>query len=770
MLDNARTEYWTKELDAVTRERLLREARAAVATGNLKTAYQKGVRLLQRAGSPEGARRLLQAFVEALGDMSRDIERSEKVIRELAKDKTAQETGFDFAEALDRFKTGKRPMKFEESNRQWTQALSQTVTQVVDYLPARRESGEPTVEQQQRFVHEAMAILRASLANDGDPEPLIDAFMVLMEFSPTDPPDVESLVGVEPRMFLNLGLRAKLCAVRGLARLGESEALRKRVLHLAESPEGAGRMPMLAAMMGGLRHTDFLPFLKNAMRQAKSIGEEAPIIDALGRIAHPEAIDTLMAALQSAMKKSVDPKEVRHAKILITALGRVSRSKDLDPALRNQLVKRVVAAVGDRNASLAFHVASMMFSINVDALDLELREWATRVSMRAMLHRDTGENLRLASQSPLGFRAPMVNTLKVLGKPCLPIMIEEAAPHAGQFSGAFPAFAEVMQTVGDERAVPVLEMMIRTTFHRTEDPEANSILKEQVLDPATGQMKDLDRDDILHTLLFTLEKIGGEKGRRMILAYADQVQAGQLPPAGQAASSLLIEAKRRAGTLGKREEQTDIEPEDMPSPEEIKKALSAAKGGLLTKAKDQIFGLATLGRARDPETIPVILRALQAKDKNVYNAAETALIQFVTPPPSPKQFEQIVSHLFDEKKLLRGETLDRLLEVVTRAFPKNPPYSDIFRRRVRVELDESPEQVRLLAAVAQAKRPAQRPEPSENGETSEENGAQMPDINTAEGRLQLLEAKRRYLKERKEWIQRGKHGPAPAPPPGVDLS
>lgn len=759
-----RTRHWMTELEPVTRERLGREARAAVTTDDIKIGAQRGVALIGRGSTPEESRQLARFLVESLAELHRDHERAARVIKEVSRDGVAQKLGFDLNALFEDAKGVKRPAALEESNRRWTAALSGAIAAVVEYCPGRNEADEPTPENMLRFINEATALLRAGLAR-GREDDFIDALTILMEFSPTDPPDILSLVGVEPRMFLNLGPRARLTTVRGLAKIGENELLRKKVLDLARSPAGEGRSAMLSAIMGGLRHDDFYPFLKGAMKSAKTQSAQEPVVDALGRIANPGAVELLIDALAASMKKAVDPKEARRAKMLITALGRIGRSKGLDVRLRNKIVDQVIKCVGERFSPLTVFAASQMFTVNLQDLELPLRAWAAKEVTRAMFHRDTGEDVRAASRSPLGFRAPMAATLTRLGNACLATMLHEATPHASHYSGAFPAFAEVLQQAGDERAVTILDTMIRASF-MDGGGEKDRLLKERVQDAATGEMRELNRDDIIHTLLFTLDKIGGESGQRIVRGYADQVQAGQLASPGQATSSFLVQMKRRAGSFGQRE--APAEPEEKIDAKEIEKAFSQAKGGLLSNAKAQIMGLATLGRARQPETIPAVLSCLASKEVTVAKAAETALTHFVVPPPNPIQYQAIILHLFENKKLLRDPALERLINVISRSFPKLPPYDEIYRKHVSMEFEGGPEKFRLASAIALPKEAA--PLASANGEGGEEGGERAPAearLPTAEDKLDALQLKREYLEKRRAWIKSGKHGPAPAPPPGM---
>ena len=95
------------------------------------------------------------------------------------------------------------------------------------------------------------------------------------------------------------------------------------------------------------------------------------------------------------------------------------------------------------------------------------------------------------------------------------------------------ALANTLEEIGDERAVPLLEQMLRTAFLFDEDANRSSLLEEKTVDAASGEVRPLERDELIHGLLYTLKKIGGNAGIKVILDYADQVQGGRLQPPGR---------------------------------------------------------------------------------------------------------------------------------------------------------------------------------------------------------------------------------------------
>lgn len=753
-----RTRHWYGEIRAVRLERLLREVRSAISLNDLAGAAQLSRSFLLESRSSQEKQQQGRQLVMALAGLVRDQKRSMQVLQALMAEPDLGPFEFNLAHAFAEAVQKEGRAGFKESDREWTQALNAATVTIFDHLPGKGAVGEPSDEELARFCTEIEALLRAGLGR-GRVEDLIDPLRLIMEFSPTDPSSLPSLTGVEPRAFLGIGPKAKLTAVRGLERVGDNEALRAKINELARSEAGRRRVTILAAAMGGLRQADFYPFLQAALAQAPNgTRDEEIIIDSIGRIGAPAGVDRILALLQEVMstRKVIEPKDIKRAKMLLTALGRIGRAKGMDPARRNELVRRVIEVVGEREGEISFFAADQMFTLRLGEIDRPFRAWAVRQIARSMFAKDRGSNLQTAGTTPLGFRQPMAAALIRLGKEMLPEILEAAGPASTTYSGAFQAFGEVMEKIGDERAVPVLERMTRTAFAQDERGDAGSILAEQVGDAASGKARPLTRDDVLHSLIFSLSKTGGEPGKRVLLQIADQVQAGQLPTPGSEISAILAGAKREAGTLGKLE-AAPVEDEAAVSEAEFKEALSQARPGLLKKAAKRIPAIAMLGRSRRPEGLHVLIECLGDKEMLVYRAAETALIQYVTPPPAPANYEPFLLKFFEDEKAIRGALLERMLELITRNFPKREPYSDIFRRSVGRYISDGPTGHRLNACMVQG------PAGASIAKDSAAGGAGEPP-SPFEARMAEMEKKKAYLDKRRAWIESGKQGPPPEPP------
>lgn len=757
-----RSRHWFAELRLVRQERLLREIRAAVTKNQLDDAGRLARVFLREGRNAQEKQQMARQLIGALAGLIRDQKRSAQVVQSLMGDQEAGPFEFNLMQAFSDAAQKESRGALKESEREWTQALNSTTVAMFEFLPQKNAVGEPSDEELDRFCGEIEALLRAGLGR-GQLNDLIDALRVMTEFAPTDPSSLPSLVGVEPRAFLGLGAKAKLTAVRGLERVGQNDRLRALVQELSRSEANRRRISTLAGAMGGLRHPDFAPWLQQALQAAETgTREEEIVIDAMGRIGSPEGIDRIIQLLEEIMGgrtklgklKTIEPKEVRRARMLLTALGRIGRTRGFDPGRRMQLVRRVIEIVSERDPEVSLVAADQMFSLRLEELDREVKLWGVRQALGSMFGKDRGFNLQAAGSSPLGFRQPMANLLIRMGKDMLPDILEQARPSAATYGGGLQAFGEVMARIGDERAVPVLEMMTRAALAHSDEDSQGSILQEMIGDPASGSTRPLTRDDVLHSLIFAIDKIGGEPGKVVLLQIADQVQSGQFAAPGAEISSILAGAKREAGTLGKMESAPAPEGEPV-SDAEFEEALSAARPGLLKKPAKRIPGIAQLGRARRPEGLKVLLECLGDKDSLVFHAAETALIQCVSPPPPPENYERFLLSLFEDPKLIKGVTLDRMIELIARHFPKREPYDEIFRRGVGRYVPDEVAAHRLKGCMLRGPAAAE----ANGGEKGD--GAER---SAYESRMSEMEKKREYLEKRRAWIAAGKQGPPPEAP------
>lgn len=766
-----RTREWIKVLRGVTRERLVRECRGLVVRNDPKAAASRGIALLQRSADESQLDEDCLYLARGLAELTRDHERALTVIGALMK--AGGQAGMAAPLLASHFTTLSRELtttQFQTGDQAWTRNLTEAVLALREFLPGPIEVGEPEQVQLDRFYEELHAIFRASLA-DGNRDDFIDGLMIVMDYVPADPATIKNVAGVEDRMFIQLGPKAKLVAVRTLGRLGELESLRRMVLEIARDAEREDRLKLITAIMGGLRHDDFFPFLQKMLGRVNGKPEEKIVVEALGRIGNPEAVDLLIERLGVAIKarrgqsvgKGMDLLADDRAQAVLTALGRIGRVKGIDPVRRNALVQKVIKLTDGEDRMFVFRVAAELFSNRVEELKMAYRDWAAERMIEAMWsHQSTtgGEG----ASSVNGWREPMVMGLRRLGSDSLPAILRSASHHATSYSGAMGALANVLAEIGNEQAVPLLETMIRCAMHHQDDPRKSKIYDEKKMDVSSGELRDLDRDDLVHTLFYTLHKVDPDQSVKVILDYADQIQAGRLASPGQQTTNFLVDHKLKHGHLDK---VAEYRPDTGVDEKEFKGAISEARGGLLTKKATRIAAMVTLGQSRRPEAVPVLLDGLGDKDPMVSSAAHTALAQFLHPVPPEKQFCEFLDAFFDRPGLLKGRLLERFLEFIRREMPKNPPYDRLLERQVEIAIEDGAVAHQIRGAAARNLEPAEKTgaeqvqDLSSGSETTfigDRLSERSPEV------LSELDKRRAYLQARREWIANGKVGTPPEEP------
>lgn len=755
-----RTRAWGKILREVTEERLVRECRALIVKKELKGAAQRGTTLLDRADDESETDRYCRKLAAGLAQLPHDRQEALTTVGYIMK--AVGPAGQLLADVFSSMARQYKAVEFETHDQASLRLLTEALLAVRPFLPGPMEAGEPDAGQLEKFFEEMHAILRAGLFKRNR-EDFIDALMVMMEYCPCDPSAIHNLAGVEDRMFTKLGPRAKLTAVRAFGRLGEIETLRRAVMRLASDSEKDDRLKLFTAVMGGLRHRDFFPYLGRMLGKSSQRREEEMIIEVLGRIGNPEAVDLLLERFQNVLKHKHEAAYEERATTLIKAFGRVARTKGLDPAWRNQLIQRVIKLADGENRQLAFLTAHELFSNRLEELKPELKRWAARKAVEAMWAKLTARQAQEASVN--GWREPMVTTLKRLGRELLPEVVETATHYAPQYCGGMSALANALQEIGDERAIPLLEMMIRCAMLYQEEtgPQAK-LFEEKMVDAATGKLRDLDRDDLVHTLFYTLHRIGGEQGIKIILEYADQIQVGRLTTPGPQTLNFLVDIKLKHGRLDK---ATQLAQTAEMGEKELKGLLSDARGGLLTKKMTRIAAMAALGQARRPEAVGILLEALGDKDPIIATAAHTAMAQFMRPVPSEKLFCEFLDSVLERPGALKGRLLERLLEFLRMEVPKNQPYDRLLKRQVEIALDDGELAHRIRGAAsweaAEAKRKGHVELMDETKQAleavlSEERGGALSLS------LSKLDQRRAYLEARRLWIANGKIGDPPTAP------
>jgi hypothetical protein len=753
---------WSEFLEGVTRERLARECRRWIVLGRLEDSAGCAARLLDRSRSPEQLDQNARYLAHALSEMHRDLEKARHVIEKipsLGGEQAAQgakRLSYYFAQAarerVDR--------DYDQGERAWMAQLTESILRLRESLPGDNEVGEPTNDQFQRFLAQSHAVMTAGLAQ-GRMDDLIDALQILIDFCPIDESAIKNIAGVEDRIFLRLGPRARLTTVRVMRQLGRQDVTRQAILRLAESREGKDRVKLLAGVMGGLGHGDFFPWLSRLLRKTTDKMEEAWLVDAISRLDHPDAGETLLERLALAIHNLGQQGGLARARQALTALGRYSRQRGIDVLLRNEVIRRATELTDRAERELGFQAASMLFSNRPDEIDPELKEWAARKCVEAMWSQPSRvEDMEPASVN--GWRQPMVATLARLGSEALPMVLKTADKFKARYSGAMGALGNALEVIGDASAVPLMQTMIQCALTHEDEGQRSRLLDEKVRDAATGQIRDLDRDEMVHGLLYSMMHFGGEDGMQAALEYADQLQAGLVTAPGPKTTALLFDVKLKHGKIGALSAR--VSAATMVDAKDLRAALADARGGLFSRKGKRIAAMALLGQSRVPEAVPILIEALGDKDVLISSAAHTALGRYMMPPPNETAFRVFWEAVLERPKLLKGQVLEKLIDFIRLQVPKNPPYNAIYAQQVEAMIEDGALMHCLRGAIARAHAAKPVDEVANVFDAGQPSAPPQPGAAAHQGPRSDLDRRREYMQARRNWLESGKKGPPPQPP------
>lgn len=347
----------------------------------------------------------------------------------------------------------------------------------------------------------------------------------------------------------------------------------------------------------------------------------------------------------------------------------------------------------------------------------------------------------------------MVDALLRLGVDSWQTIAASANNHKADYSGAMAALANVIEGIGDTSCVPLLDTMIRRALMHDDVADDQDPFREKVSDAGTGRVYELDRDDVIDTMLRALVKIGGDRGLECALDIADQMQAGRVKVPGRKTPSFLMDLKIKQGVASRVTRKAKVVEMD---DKDFKFALGEARGGLMIRKNKQIAAIAVLGSTRRSDAIPVLLEALNEKDSMINAAAHNALTCFVDPLPDEKEFGCFLDAILEQQGSFKGRRLGNLLEFIRNEIPKNKPYDQIYARRLAANLKDGALCHQFVAA-------GQKSEPKVNQEFGEEVAGNREVLSLLDS-MSEMDRKRMHMLARKEWIQGGKRGDPPEMP------
>jgi len=788
------TDEWRQRLVGLRRERLARELRVAIRSKRLREAGRCINEMAAMAGeSVEGRSALVGYLASTMGTLDHDQDKVDSLIGSI--DSSPAKYGLsgaevgDLREARNRQFAALQGMALEGREREFTRVITQAIVDLRNKLTLEMAVGEPTEEETAKLFHELHGIFRA-VAMTGSAEFLIDATQILVEITPRDPRAVGPAVEGEERLFLNLNPRQKLCCVRALRRIGDVGRIRNLYLKFAESANAKAYLISVVEIMGGLGCKEFSSFVLKIYRDRSVADPRFSCVDALGRLEDEAATAVLSGRISSLLRaRPFDPPKRREAEAILSALGRIARNPSVSPARRGEIVSSVIDDIPESDSQMGFCAVRDFFSLATDTLDIGLIDWAMSRIVFAMWGQDQRPEFARGGEgqeADLGFRHEMVGLATRMGERGLQPFLNAVQPYAGKYSGAFYAVAEVLERVGNETALPLLQTMTLNAL-MADDNQGSKYFKETYFDPADQQLKPLGRDKVVHALLHATVAKGGEMGVGHVVDLARQARAKQLEVPGDQTASYLMQILMEHGSeVDARASLAEEDPNSISATvaaaadnplagAHIDEVIDALKPRLLmgkARRSKRIQAIQEIARRRSVDGIEPLVAIVGDKDSIINSAAATALLNFGGPGAKESTLRFLGAALIDRLGKAKSENRSAVRNLLLRLDPAREPFSSMLEQ----EFEMKPEGALkaelsniLRQSAADAKRKEGDPLSTEEILVAS-NGREGPDDEAGDettpepSGIDGLDARRQYFMARKAWLSGGKKGPEPKPP------
>lgn len=769
---------WNRVLNELANERLSNEILDQVKASNMAAAEECVRGLLDTANSAEDLARRAEQVGFLLGGLVHEKQRARALVDTVAR--SPQDFGLD-SELAEKMRDQFEKSLVAASRRERPTAavarvqLTQATVELSRSLPGRMEIREPDAEQITRFDKRLRAILRCCLLSY-DCGQYHEATLLMVEFSPKELSAAAALAGVEQRLYPNLGRSARMVVSRVFAEIGATKVILDSYSSFAKRNLQARIGRYAVEVLGLFKNAESSPFLIDAMTNRKLAGVRQEAVFALGAIGDDKACRALLQALEADMHgRVIEGEQRRDALALLGALARCSRP--LNGAARTRLIAQVLKVVPKEDTELVLRAALTLFVGKLDGIDSVLLQWAARVATLSLWNIDRPELSKSGRQSPLGFRQPLLDLLTRLAPHTLATINETAMERSKIYCGAYLALGELYAKLEDPSALPVLrQLLLNTSLHEDNGPRS-AYTREMVFDPTTEEKSEMTKDKVLASLVWAVDKIGGEEAEDILSQMFELVRAKRLPGPGPETADLLMQAHiksaQRRGVSAfpvqapPPADAGDGEPMDaqpakaVVSESDLRliKDLEASYFFAGKRREKKVGAMAALAQKKIVGALPVIIRHLADKDMIIQAAAISALLDFAAGPTPANVLAQLHSELI--QNLETGEPVMRMkaVEVLTKLGPRKSPLKE--KLETLASKPDLPLPLRALMGklVGGAAATPARGGAAVGGASQTPAGGSA--VKTAVKAGPSLDKRRAFMLARQEWIRNGKRGPEP---------
>ncbi|MDX2174904.1 MAG: hypothetical protein SF028_00375 [Candidatus Sumerlaeia bacterium] len=768
---------WEAKLFDVHRERLARELRDYTRDRRYDLAQERFRNLLDAV--PEADRGKQAEYIgAALGSLVNQADNARRVLRDAIG--KAPEIGLPPESAPEMLKRFEDRLVTTMKSRQegleleWSRRLVTVQNDIRNAMPEKNKMDEPD-EAVLRDVGDIFRSLARVPLRFGDPL-YPDLLVLLADFCPGEVAATAAAAGVEVRSYSLLGFTARKSVLLTFQELGKSPRFTGPYMAWLEKNLGGDYARRGVEVAGALRSEAFRPLFTRLLDDKRFADIRSRTVDALGDVAGAEAAGTLLADLKKICKKGVrDSAELRAATALLQSLGKVVRTPRTSLDERLGIAREVVATVPATETRLALAATQQILAFKTHDLDPVSKHYAITALTSALWLPDDSSALAKGGERQaniLGFRAPIVESLKRVAKEDFPFFLKELAKYELRYGAAYMAVAEVLEAAADPAAAPHLERMLLTALRHAQSP-GSKYEAEFYWDAAAQQRVELSLDKVCAPLIHALGKVGGDEGKRLLADIEQQINVGRMPLPGEESSKFLRQFVGMANVKQPPPVGGAAAPEPEPAPvhadpAEVRELVKAVTSSYFLKGADKrrvgkITALTRLGQLVPLEALGAVIEQFADKDLLVSAAAVTSASQYAMP---------------DKPKAVRTAALNALAEA---AESKDPAIRVGVQKTLR-EIGPSRQDVKpiLELSLKSARTPEARGifmdllkgasiggQPTRSSQmVPKMEGESGPSEQHPPAAADPLTAKRDYLNARRAWIAGGKKGPPPVPPPG----
>jgi hypothetical protein len=409
-------------------------------------------------------------------------------------------------------------------------------------------------------------------------------------------------------------------------------------------------------------------------------------------------------------------------------------------------------------------------------MDPALLTWAAKVGVASLWNIDRPELARAGRASALGFRQPLVELLGRLAPHAMPVINEAVMAHVKTYSGAYLALGEFYAKHGDATALPILrQILLNVSLHDDTQPKGQ-YTKEMVLDTTTDEKSEISKDKILASLVYAIDKIGGEEGEAMLAELFEQIQAGQMAKPGQETADILMRAhQRRAQEKGQSAfgvfpgAGAQAAPELATIPALTDDDLSDlkdldAKYLLAGKRREKkVAAMMGLARRKTVAGIRPMISHLTDADPIIASAALGGLSDIGSGPAPTIILNKLHDELLTMLDSGSNDLKVKLAEVLIKINPKKSPLKERIEKFAERPNLQMPVKA-ILAKLMGVPAAQTAPKPGAQAEPAEPTASDKFLPGKPGTELTELDKRRAYMLARQEWIKGGKRGPEPTPP------